>query len=128
MKRRKFIASLGSAAFGRWRRGGGSGRRCRFSDGSTPSRVPLVISGFLQGLTATGYVDGSNVAIEYQWAEGHTERSTPNWFGNNEAINNTDRIYLMRVNGNKLIIKSPGVIVPVTGATSVVEFETVKAD
>jgi hypothetical protein len=44
------------------------------------------------------------------------QRSPPNWFGNNEAIDNTDRIYLMRVNGNKLIIKSPGVIVPVTGA------------
>jgi hypothetical protein len=30
-----------------------------------------------------------------------------------EAISKTDRIYLMRVNGNKLIVKSPGVIVPV---------------
>jgi hypothetical protein len=46
----------------------------------------------------------------------------------NEAIANTDRVYLMQVNGNKLIVKSPGVIVPVTGVTSVVEFETVKAD
>ena len=45
-----------------------------------------------------------------------------------EAINNTDRVYLMRVNGNKLMVKSPGVIVPMTGATSVVEFEMVKAD
>jgi hypothetical protein len=34
----------------------------------------------------------------------------------------------MRVNGNKLMVKSPGVIVPMTGATSVVEFELVKAD
>jgi hypothetical protein len=46
----------------------------------------------------------------------------------NEAIANTDRVYLMQVNGNKLIVKSPGVIVPVTGVTSVVEFEMVKAD
>jgi hypothetical protein len=45
-----------------------------------------------------------------------------------EAINNTDRVYLMRVNGSKLMVKSPGVIVPMTGATSVVEFEMVKAD
>jgi len=45
-----------------------------------------------------------------------------------EAINNTDRVYFMRVNGNKLLVKSPGVIVPMTGATSVVEFEMVKAD
>jgi hypothetical protein len=45
-----------------------------------------------------------------------------------EAINNTDRVYLVRVNGNKLIFKSPGVIVPMTGATSVVEFDMVRAD
>ena len=45
-----------------------------------------------------------------------------------EAINNTDRVYLMRVMGNRLLIKSPGVIVPMTGATSVVEFEMEKSD
>jgi hypothetical protein len=45
-----------------------------------------------------------------------------------EAINNTDRIYFMRVNGNELTAKSPGVIVPTTGATSVVEFEMMKAN
>jgi hypothetical protein len=45
-----------------------------------------------------------------------------------EAINNTDRVYLMRVDGKKLMAKSPGVIVPMTGATSIVEFELVKAD
>jgi hypothetical protein len=45
-----------------------------------------------------------------------------------EAINNTDRVYHMRVNGNTLSVKSPGVIVPMTGATSVVEFEMRKAD
>jgi predicted regulator of Ras-like GTPase activity (Roadblock/LC7/MglB family) len=45
-----------------------------------------------------------------------------------EAINNTDRVYFIRANGNRLLFKSPGVIVPMTGATSVVEFEMVKAD
>jgi hypothetical protein len=45
-----------------------------------------------------------------------------------EAINNTDRIYFVRAHGNRLYFKSPGVIVPMTGATSVVEFEMVKAD
>jgi hypothetical protein len=45
-----------------------------------------------------------------------------------EAINSTDRVYFMRVDGNKLMMKSPGVIVPMTGATSVVEIELVKAD
>jgi hypothetical protein len=29
---------------------------------------------------------------------------------------------------DKMMVKSPGVIVPMTGATSIVEFELVKAD
>src|SRR5215467_1272328 len=46
----------------------------------------------------------------------------------NEAINNTDRVYFMRVNGNKLTVKSPGVINPATGAAIVIESEHVKVD
>ena len=45
-----------------------------------------------------------------------------------QAIFDTDRVYFMRVDGNKMMVKSPGVIVPMTGATSVVEFDLVKAD
>ena len=45
-----------------------------------------------------------------------------------QAIFGTDRVYLLRVNGNKMTVKSPGAIVPMTGATSVVEFELVKDD
>ena len=45
-----------------------------------------------------------------------------------QAIFDTDRVYVIRVTGNKMIVKSPGVIVPMTGKTSVVEFELVKAD
>jgi hypothetical protein len=33
----------------------------------------------------------------------------------------------MQVEGNKLIMKSPGVIVPMTGATSIVDIELTKA-
>jgi hypothetical protein len=45
-----------------------------------------------------------------------------------QAIFDTDRVYFIRVDGNKMMVKSPGVIVPMTGETSVVEFELVKAD
>jgi hypothetical protein len=45
-----------------------------------------------------------------------------------QAIFDTDRVYLIRVDGNKMMVKSPGVIVPMTGATSVVEFDLVRAD
>jgi len=45
-----------------------------------------------------------------------------------QAIFNTDRVYFIRVDGNKMMVKSPGVIVPMTGQASVVEFELGKAD
>ena len=45
-----------------------------------------------------------------------------------QAISGTERVYFMRLNGNILTMKSPGVIVPMTGQTSIVEFEMVKAD
>ena len=45
-----------------------------------------------------------------------------------QAIFNTDRVYFLLRDGDKMIVKSPGVIVPMTGATSIVEFELVKAD
>jgi len=45
-----------------------------------------------------------------------------------QAIFDTDRVYFIRVDGNKMMVKSPGVIVPMTGKTSVVEFELVNAD
>jgi len=45
-----------------------------------------------------------------------------------QALTGTDRVYFMRVEGDRLTMKSPGVIVPMTGKTSVVEIELVKAD
>jgi hypothetical protein len=45
-----------------------------------------------------------------------------------QAIYDTNRVYFIRVDGDKMMVKSPGVIVPVTGQMSVVEFELVKAN
>ena len=44
-----------------------------------------------------------------------------------QAIVGNDRIYFVRVRGNKITFKSPGVIVPMTGKTSVVEFEMTRS-
>jgi putative ABC transport system substrate-binding protein len=41
---------------------------------SASSRVPFILSGFLNGLSETGFVEGRNVTIEYHWAEGRYDR------------------------------------------------------
>jgi hypothetical protein len=42
------------------------------------------------------------------------------------ALPGTDRVYFMKVEGNKLTMKSPGVIEPMTGVTSALVIELVK--
>jgi hypothetical protein len=44
-----------------------------------------------------------------------------------QAIFNTDRVYSIQVNGNKMMVKGT-VTVPMTGQKSTVEFELVKSD
>jgi hypothetical protein len=46
----------------------------------------------------------------------------------NQAISGTDRVFFMRVDDNRLTLKSPAVVIPMTGATSVVQLDFVKAD
>ena len=41
--------------------------------GSSEPRAPM-IAAFRQGLAEAGWVDGQNVAIAFQWAEGHNEQ------------------------------------------------------
>jgi hypothetical protein len=44
-----------------------------------------------------------------------------------QAIFDTDRVYFIRIDGNKMTVKG-NVIVPMTGQTSIVEFELVRSD
>ena len=77
MKRREFIAGLGSAAA--WPVVGRAQQAAlpvigflnpQSDDGSNKA---FQIA-FLQGLKETGYVEGQNVAVEYRWAENQVER------------------------------------------------------
>jgi putative ABC transport system substrate-binding protein len=40
----------------------------------SPDSYPHVIAAMHKGLSETGYVEGQNVAIEYRWARGQSER------------------------------------------------------
>jgi putative ABC transport system substrate-binding protein len=76
MHRRRFIALLGAAIT--------TARTLRaqqkampvigwLSSGSPGPFAPIVVA-FGQGLSATGYATGQNVAIEYRWADGRYDR------------------------------------------------------
>src|SRR5260370_23969074 len=76
MRRRAFIAGLGSAAMcPRTARGQ---RRpmpvIGFLNPASPDTTREWIAAFRQGLAEAGYVEGRNVAIEYRWARDQNDR------------------------------------------------------
>src|SRR5262249_39458545 len=79
MKRREFIALLGGAAVGL-----PSAVRAQhaeklptigFVSASNPSLASERVAAFTQRLHELGWIDGSTIAIEYRWEEGHFERA-----------------------------------------------------
>ena len=77
MKRRDFIALLGGAAAS-WPLAARAQRPAKpvigFLLPASPSTFASRIEAIRQGLRDFGYVDGTNITIEYRWAEGHYER------------------------------------------------------
>jgi putative ABC transport system substrate-binding protein len=76
MRRREFIALFGSAAT--WPLAAGAQQAAMPTIGFLSSRSPGqsagVVTAFRQGLRASGFVEGQNVAIAFRWAEGHYDR------------------------------------------------------
>src|SRR5438477_11360202 len=77
MRRRKFIAQLGTAAVA-WSVGVRAQKSTipviGFLGSASPAQWAPFVAAFRKGLNETGYVEGKNVAIEFRWAEGHYDR------------------------------------------------------
>ena len=77
MRRRDFVAALGSAAVA-WplvaRAQQSAMPVIGLLQAGTPGPYAPFLSAFHRGLKEAGYVEGQNVAIEYRWAEGQYDR------------------------------------------------------
>ena len=75
MRRRDFIAGLGSAA---WPVVAGAQPKALplvgFVSAGTADAGTLGVAAFRAGLKETGYVEGQNVSVEYYWLEGRFDR------------------------------------------------------
>jgi len=76
MRRREFIAGLGSAAL--WPMVAQAQQPVipvvGFLNSQSAQNYQRQLAAFLDGLAEAGYVDGRNVRIEYRWAENHSDR------------------------------------------------------
>ena len=77
MRRREFITLLsGAAAWPLAARAQQVWPTIGYLDATSLAARHPMVAAFHRGLKETGYIDGENVAIEYQWAEGRYDRLT----------------------------------------------------
>jgi len=75
MRRREFIAGLGSAAAWPFAARAQQPVVIGYLSGRTAEDSVDVLADFRHGLAQTGHVEGRNVVIEYRWLEGHYDRT-----------------------------------------------------
>jgi len=77
MRRRKFIALLGSSAVA-WPLSARAQQPAMpvvgFLNGLSAGERPHLVESFRRGLSEAGYVAGQNVAVEYRYAENQPDR------------------------------------------------------
>jgi putative ABC transport system substrate-binding protein len=77
MKRREFITLIGGAAAA-WPLGARAQQQkmpmVGFLNAGSPGGYAVYVTGFLHGLNESGYVEGKNVTVDYQWARGQYNR------------------------------------------------------
>ena len=76
MRRREFITLLGgTAAWSATARAQPSRMPVvGFLNAGSPAGYAVYVTGFLKGLNESGYVEGKNVTVDYQWARGQYDR------------------------------------------------------
>src|SRR6266568_4473726 len=76
MKRRALITTLAGAAA--WSAGAHAQQKAHpvigYLNNGFPRPAAPNVAAFRQGLSASGFVEGQNLTIEYRWAEGHIDR------------------------------------------------------
>jgi putative ABC transport system substrate-binding protein len=77
MKRREFITLVGGVAAG-WPLAARAQKAAMpvvaFVSGRSADASKRYSAAFRKGLNETGYVEGKNVVVEYNWLEGHYDR------------------------------------------------------